>query len=257
MSTNKGERFEGELKKINPKRLSNEDTMDLDNFFLVLALIFNDLKGLISLNRAFGKYYEPSTENEVSVHAGNYVGQLLHLHRLLVGCIHEFLNFLEENQNVFNAYEFQLVLKKVPNVPRTRWLEIVNIALGSNTSPNATKFAKILLKVRNNSAYHYAKSTKTLRRGFTSFFFEDQQTTASDFAYYSLGDSMGTTRFYYADAALRNYLFSEAKDELSDTHDALSDFNSHVEDVKEMIDSMNMAIHQLMKQYIKSRPHRD
>lgn len=249
------ERFAGELDKINPARLEGENSK-LDDFFLVLGLIFNDLKGLSFMHELFLSYFEPPIEGEITVHTGNHVGQQLHIFRLYTGHIHEFLNFLEAHKGVLASNEFRSdILARVPSNPRHTWEEIENIALEKTTDADQSTFAKILKKVRNNSSYHYSQSGKILRKGFHSFFFGQEKILGSEYAYYSLGDNMRTTRFLYVDAAIRNYLLSEAKQDAKSDAEALVAFNEHLNNLQEMVDAMNTCIYFLMKKYLKSRPH--
>ena len=90
--------FKGELSEINPSYLfSNDKSDEIDNFFLVLAVIYNDVKGLILFQKLVMDTYEPPSldPDVVNVHAGEYGGVFIQITKLIIGTIHEFFNFLK------------------------------------------------------------------------------------------------------------------------------------------------------------------
>lgn len=250
------EEFSGELSKISPRRIVRLDKNEIDDFFLVLALVYNDLKGLISLESSFREKYRLPPEGEISAHSGSYNGQTLQIHRLYAGLVHEFLTFLKSNEGIFTKYEFEKdILGRVPSEWRSRWIEILDIALDKTESESASNFAKVIRNIRNNISYHYYQAYKNLRVGFSKFFFDTQKISSNEFAFYSLGENMETTRFYYIDAAVQEYLKSESgKKEGSSSAE---DLKKHVLDIREMMETMNFTIFFLLKGYIKSRPHHE
>jgi len=59
--------FKGELRHIEPSRLIREDTNDLlARFFLVLAVIYNDIKGLTLFEKLVVGTYRKVEPKEVS-----------------------------------------------------------------------------------------------------------------------------------------------------------------------------------------------
>ena len=70
--------FKGELKYIKPYRLIKGDKDDpLARFFLVLAVIFNDLKGLALFEKLVSDIYRKEKPEEVSVQVGELGEYLL------------------------------------------------------------------------------------------------------------------------------------------------------------------------------------
>lgn len=106
--------FTGELREIPPSRLFSENEKDdLANFFLVLAVIFNDIKGLLSFQELLVDKYGRPEPGEKSVHAGEFWGLHIQLTRLLLGTLHEVLKFLEQHQKEISSPEFKAILAKI------------------------------------------------------------------------------------------------------------------------------------------------
>ena len=68
----------------------------------------------------------------------------------------------------------------------------------------AVEVRKYLEQVRHNVAFHYHQP-KELRRAYDAHFFDDERSEFNESAYASIGDTMKTTRFYFADAAVSRY----------------------------------------------------
>src|SRR3990167_2660843 len=93
--------FKGELKHIEPYRLIKEDKDDpFARFFLVLAVVFNDLKGLNLFSKLINDTYKKEEPGEVSVHVGELGGIFTQINKLFIGNIREFFEFLKENEKI-------------------------------------------------------------------------------------------------------------------------------------------------------------
>lgn len=240
--------FEGELKSINPERLIGEGKDATEDFFLTLSLIFNDLKGLVLLDKLVRETYRFPNQTEVSAHAGEFSGVRLQIYRLTVGLVREFLGFLEANKSVLKTLEFQLLKKGIPVGPRQQWEEIEAVALNKDLLPGTSEFFDTLYRIRDKIAFHY-QSEKILRGSFKKFF-KEKKIEQSRVAYYSIGHTMSSTRFYYADAAAQEYISSKL------AGIETNQFAEHQERLYEFIDRMNIAVFHLLDQYLKRRPHR-
>lgn len=199
--------FVGELKKIDPKLLIPEKGKDVvSDFFLTLAVIFNDLKGIGLFDQLLADNYRKPDREELTVHCGEYGGVYIQLYKLVIATLHEFFGFLEKNKKILFCREFKSVLSNLPNSTRRQWDIIVNISLGKTEAD--TDFTRTLQFVRDNAAFHYYQSSKILNRGFVSRFHESERVrqNKNEFAYYSVGDDIEHTRFFYADAAMEEYL---------------------------------------------------
>ncbi|HUO50084.1 MAG TPA: hypothetical protein VMU25_00715 [Candidatus Paceibacterota bacterium] len=247
MGSDSKREFARDLQKINPRRLIGRASENTEEFFLSLGLIYNDLKDLIFFDVILNEIYRIPDANklEISAHAGEFSGIRNHIFRLEISMTHEFLNFLRKNSQVFESLEFKDILSRLRKAQRDRWLEIQNVAMGESPSKAASEFVKFLLRVRNNFTFHYEDAGKTLRKGYVNFFFKGEKSEANEFAYYSLGENMRDTRFYFADAAVQ-----QAVRQISEDDEA----QSQNENLGAFIKSMNETIWPLMRAYIRSRP---
>lgn len=239
-------KFEGNLSKIKPELLIKENTKDgLSDFFLVLSEIYNDFKGLVYFHVLISDLYEEPASDEITYHAGEYGGLKLQIYKMMSATIHEFFEFLKENTNVTDTTEFKMLTQKMSSSKQNQWKEIVAIATEKSTE--GSEFSKILTKIRHNAAYHYYDSAKSLRKGFITRFHKREKTqkNKNEFAYYSLGTDMQHTRFFYADAAVQEYLFEISADG--------TDTTKHQLKFSEIIESMNDTLTALLTAYLKNR----
>lgn len=239
--------FKGELRHIEPYRLIRENTDDpLARFFLALAVIFNDIKGLTLFEKLVVDTYRKTEPKEVSVQAGELGGIFTQINKLLISNVREFLDFLKENEKILSSLEFKEVLLKTNKNIQSRWENITDIAFGQ--SPESSDFTKHLILIRNNVAFHYNQSGKELRKSFCNYFYKKETFNRNDLAYYSIGETMEDTRFFYADAAVQEYLglIVNIKSEKFDI--------KYREEIIRIISDMNFTISRLLKTYLKNRP---
>ena len=193
-----------EIKKLN---LSE----DIDEFYLVLAVIFNDLMGIIAFYRFVEQHRKPEV-GEVSSHAGDYNALRVQLLKILISYFNEVTLFLRKNEDMLKHDKImthiralnesdQYVLKKL--------YALAEIQSEVDLTEEGKKFVEFFLKVRNNAGYHYYQSGQNLTAGFRYHFFEIDNTTnlQNKFAYYSYRRSeFDAIRYYYADAAVDGYI---------------------------------------------------
>lgn len=239
----------GELKRINPKNLivtGKED--EVENFFLILGVFYNDLKSLtFHIIETNNKFLE-NKPGEISIKNGEYGGIRFHLDRLTIGILHEFFNFLKEKKAILKTGEFSFLYNKLNHNLKNKWATIVKISSGEDPSNKSDSFSKALLFIRNNLAFHYSKSAKVLRKGFIDFFYNDPKNSNNERAYYSIGNTMRDTRFFYCDAAAQRATTSQVNERMG-----LDEYNSKF---REVIHDINLTIMALMKEYIRQRPSR-
>jgi hypothetical protein len=236
--------FEGNLKKIDPARIIREEARSaFDDFFLVLAYIYNDLKGLTFFQIQMTEKYRVPRPGEITYHAGEYGGFNLQLYRIVIATIHEFFEFLKKNKGILSTGKFYLIKNKLSPQSQKIWSEIVDIALGK--IPESSNFTNVLLRIRNNIAFHYFDANKNLRKGFIDRFFKKERTelNGNQYAYYAFGKEMAHTRFFYADAAAQEFIFNVSQD-TADTN-----FQDVIGPV---IHNMNETLFSLLKEYIQS-----
>ncbi|MFA5000833.1 MAG: hypothetical protein WC531_01230 [Candidatus Paceibacterota bacterium] len=229
--------FPGVLKDISPRLLIDEkNKKEIQSFFLILGLIFNDLKGLVFFQKLIEDNYRKPREDEVSVHTGEYNGLIAQADKLLIATVGEFFKFIEKNKSVINSLPFLLLIKNLDSNIRNKWNDLIILDQGS------TILSKIA-RVRSNVAFHYDNSMEELRRGFIDSFFSKKKDLAQHVrAYYAFGDDMEHTRLYYSDAAAQDYVNS-----LIGVEDRVK--------ITESIEDMNKTIQSLLKAYMESLKH--
>lgn len=241
-------RFLGELEFISPTKLISNIPNETDDFFLILALIYNDLKAVTFLDHIRNTNYEKVNKAEISAHAGEHYGLIIFHCKQTASLINEFLLFLNKNKTVFTEPFFQRILLRMDKVQRKYWKEIQSLAL-SEAEPNKNSYVYTLARIRNNIGFHYDHSKQELRRGFINFFYEQEKDERNKRAYYSLGNNMQSSRFYYADAAVTSYIALRAR-EIKEREMLFNNFDDYANKVRSTVDSMNKTILSLMSAYL-------
>ena|SRR3989344_4920076 len=239
--------FDGELQYLESYRIIPEGKDDkIADFFLVLAEVFNDFKGIDFFEKLIINQYRFPPPQEVSVHQGEYSGLLTQTRKIFIGNLREFLEFLKENKEILQTTEFRDVLDKTNKDIQRRWKNIVDIAL-ERESEDIHNFTKYLKEVRNNVASHYYQP-KGLRIAFCNFFHKKRKIEQNKLAYYYIGETMETTRFFYADAAVQEYLRSTTQQ-----NEIGFDYKYKTE-IGAILGDVSLTILRLLKAYLKNRP---
>lgn len=244
--------FEGELSWIHPNKLVSENSFNkLESVFLGLGVIYNDLKGFIFLEKTLIDFYRKPAGDEISVQTGNYAGTLVQVKRLISSTVNEFFIFLEKNQDIFAGKEFREILSRIPNDKKDLWTGLNEAAVGNLTK--VSKQIKALAIIRNNITFHYDHSGKQLRSGFLSRFLGEYEDSRKNKAYYSIGDTIGDTRFYFADAAAEESMYLAVGKKVKG--DSRSDKSIREFDVlmRNAIEAISITISSLLKNYIQIR----
>lgn len=241
--------FPGILKKIAPRRLIKEGRNDgVENFFLVLGLIYNDLKNLHFHIIQTKNFFDNSNKTEVTINSGEEGGIIRHLERLVVSTVAEFFEFLYKNREVLETKEFQLLLQELNQQQRDYWGTLVEISKRSSGSiEEADDFVRILISIRGSFTFHYYNAGNALRKGFIDFFYKQEKKEVNKQACFSFGASMSETRFFYCDAAAMTAYFNQI--ERVYTPDDFTDR------ILEIIKKMTFTMSILTNTYIKKRPY--
>lgn len=172
---------------------------------MTIGCIYNDLK---DLNLIYLDIVNKSElpDFKVDPYTGEYAGLKNHLLRLIISTLFEALEFLEKNRELMDYDNFKKLLASAPWQIREIWQELREATLDKNAK--GSKFKKLLCQIRANVTYHYFQSANVLRNSYIEFFTSRSKNKLNDYAYYSAGENMQTTRFYYADAAIDEYLSS-------------------------------------------------
>lgn len=186
-----------DLERFDPKAFTarHKSERECANFVLALALAFNDLKDLLSW---LSRLNEEAPEHQISKERGAFGGAHTHLLRLLIGTLHEIMYLIEKNPAIVDGEVLGAVVKKLSKRKRASWLLLVDSARASS-GPNRGKDAKFLVNIRNAVAFHYGP--KALGNGYEQAFFGRK-----DDPFISRGESIRSTRFYFADRAAQAYM---------------------------------------------------
>lgn len=228
------------LESIPPSKIIDKSNInDIDNLFLSLGLIFNDLKGIILFNDILKKEYIKPKDNEISAHGGEYAGIQLQILKLSVALVDEFFLELEKNKEIIKSLRFQLIKNGLNKELKNKWNNIMNIVLNPGKDPN--NYLSKIARIRNNIAYHYDHSGTQLRNSFIKRFFDKPKDKSNEKAYYSMGGTIETTRYFYCDAVIHEYINEHLKIESFD----------YIDKTNKITRDMSMLIVNLMKNYYK------
>ena len=179
-------------------------TSPLGRLILVLAVAFNDLKGIIVFSRFLRGEARLET-GEMLSSRGQYIGLAMQMARFMAGVVHELMVELKEELKTIESEAFRKILEALTPQASKSWQAMLAVARGDNPSSKADSYSHMLLLVRNSVAFHY--SGKALGRGYREHF-DDTSRPHSTRAVFSDGTSMEDTRFFFADAATEQTLAS-------------------------------------------------
>ncbi len=215
-------------------------SQDLCNFVLALALIYNDFKDILHVNVILKKV-KPTGSFIVSRTWGAYSGMEWHLFRLISSILHELFKLIESNQELLSDPFFKGMLRRLPSPVQSDWRTLVDIALGAKRHD---KVGRILLLIRNKVASHY--DLKCISTGYEKHFRGSSAGLPGiqDYAFASIGSTMRSSRFYFADAAAQGYLRSIFD---SDSLDKI------MMEVFQLLDPFNVALLNIVSGFIQAR----
>lgn len=222
--------------------VSREGNSDEEGFFLALALVFNDLKGLAVFAAILNR--SDHDRAEVSGRAGQWSGMVVQIDRLASGILWELFQLVGKHQHVVESSLFRELLSEMPKECRDAWKLIQELSTGNVRSRDPMALA--LCRIRNAGAMHYW-DPKALTEGFRRAFFEEPINARNEMALFSLGHDLEATRFYYADAAAEAMLHTQASDA------GVADFKAGFDVV---LNNVNQAIYSLVARYLGTRSKR-
>lgn len=238
-------KFTDELDKIDPKRLiARENNDNVGKFFLVLGVFYNDLKGLLFHLRQLEDFFQDTPKNVPSPMGGEFGGMKIHLERLMMSTVYEFLTFLEKNADIMETTEFKLLLDALNKDLQERWDLLRQIAKDEKKQPQSN-FGKALFFIRNKTAFHY--DPKIISKGFVGYYHEDKKHFGNEVAYYNVGETMETTRFYYCDGAVQRSTQGQIEKFMKP--------DLFMKDFSKTISDLNFSLMYLLREYIRQRPY--
>ncbi len=226
------------LQTFDPKAFVGDSNVpqDICNFVLALALIYNDCKNGIFSNLLLTDL-KPAGEPHPSRSWGAYGEIKVHYLRLHFALIHELLKLIADNEKAIKHLFFVSVIKELPRRVRDSWSALVDASLEKQTS---SPLNKALLMIRNKVSFHY--DPKELYRGYRYHFFKGAALAEPVFV--SRGNSMRSSRLYFADAAADGYLRSQVENkDASELMNRLADITG----------DLNQAIMQIVDRFIQKR----
>lgn len=243
----------GKLHKIKPDSLINKDELinEIDSFFLTLALVHNDLKGLFYFDR-FIEDNKPTDLKKVSGSVGEYAGLKLQVFKLVSSCVHEIMLLIEKNDSIISSDRFLGYVNRLSRQDLDIWRLLLNVTHRTDLEKQDEKnekFRNLLIKIRSNVTFHYYQTAKPLAIGYRDHFLKHRQGQADsyNFAFYSLQKtSFDNNRFYYADAALEGYLKN-----CIGTFDDINHFSIIIYNLSAEISKVIVG---LLDQYLKEKP---
>ncbi len=241
--------FHSELCDISPRRLVGNTPDDLEDFFLVLGLIFNDLKGILFFGVNLEAHYRDPRAGEISAHAGEFSGYRVQQYILLASLVREVIAFIKKNEQLIRSPKFRLLLLRTRPLAQKRWEEFFEVVVSDQVQEKST-FAYSLMLIRNNVGFHFDQSTKNLRDGFKHFFYEIEKDERNTRAYYSVSDRMKETRFYFIDAAVQGYVYKKAKETKQKKEETEMSFEQHHKELNKMVGDLNSVLLALLSEYI-------
>lgn len=226
--------FEGQLIGVFPDLLIDKtEDNQYESFFLILGMVYNDLKGLILFQKLIEDTYRKPDLNEVSIQ-GEYGGLILQTNKLIISTIAEFLIFLDKSRKITSSIKFVLLMKELSQDKRNIWAKL------NDPTPDSTSILSSFAKIRSNITSHFDHSMTQLRYGFIeSFYGEHKDLAQRKEAYFSLGSDMASTRFYFSDAAVQGYI-------------NLCLTEKDIAKIGEFVDDMNSTLQAILKIHLKS-----
>lgn len=228
----------GRIEKFDPRVFaSNEEwPAAVCNFIVSLAVASNDLHDIIMAKVLLKEERDKHEQESDTRYRALSGGVTITLLRVQVGVIHELLNLVAANSSVLRSGPFKRVYRKLSSDSRESWDRICEAAL---TKSQPGSVSQALLLCRNKVGFHY--DSKQIGRGYRRRFLSDS--SGSD-PLLSRGGYMAARRFYFADAAVEQYI--------SDLAD-----NSNIEDAflgrGQLIEDINRALYELVTCFVTAR----
>lgn len=228
----------GDLQKFDINVITSIDfaSKEENAFVIALAVVFNDMKDYFWVHQMMVEN-PPSNPDEISAYRGQVSGMSNFVLKHLIGLFWEFTILLKENQSVLNANTIKFVESKLGKTTKEYWddLKVISILHKSKMRESDKKVVNCLVKIRNNMSHHYY-GIKNFSDGICCY---KENGGADSKTYFSVGDRMEKTRFFFADAASQFYM-KKVMDEC-ETNDV---------EIIEYIKKMNQALRYFVEGYI-------
>jgi hypothetical protein len=225
------------LETFDSRAFAPDDTysQQVCDVVLSLALVFNDLKDVLVAHDLLATA-APKERAAISPEVGEYNGLVLHLVRLHIGIVHELTEMLAANRAAIEDKTFQRVVTRLSSSGRNAWRAVIEAV--DAKGPSKDPLGKFLYFARNKISFHYDR--KEISRGYTRAFLGKSDRVP----YISRGDTLATSRFYFADAAAEEYMRTVG-DPIGDDEFAVS--------IVKLIKHVTFAIHEIVVNFVNGR----
>jgi hypothetical protein len=203
-------------------------------FVLALAVIYDDLKDIAQADHLLASE-APASPDEYTRERGQLAGIQAHIRRHLAATIYELLRLVEGNLGILSEPAFAVTARNLPKDIRAEWESIAAVAENREAKGS---LAEALHFVRDKVGFHYDR--KELLRGYQIHFSEDPARPA----FISRGDSLQSSRFYFADAAAQAYFRVQL---------AVHDPSEYFSWGSPLVRAVNRALHELVIAFIQRR----
>lgn len=224
------------LQTFDPRVFIGEDRecQEVCDFVLSLALVYNDLRDfwLLRLELPTLKGKEATS---ISPQRGEAAGILIHFSRIIAGMTEELLDLIRKNRRCTISPLFQRALRRMGSDGRSCWAALESVAEGKSSK---SSLGRSIALVRNIVGYHYIAGQ--LGVAYRARFGES---TDSLVPFLSRGRSLGSTRFYFADAAAEEYLVGQ---------DARAAFEA-ASNPATILDKLRVALYSVVVSFIDER----
>lgn len=194
------------LSSVDPAALVRDARNEVDQLFLSLALAYNDIKGLTWYDHLLHGA-RPDDATEVSAFNGQRVGIHVQLARFRAAILREVFYMLHARSELLESDEVTEIVSSLDARQLQRWNWLVGLALRKDE--DAGRLAQGLELIRHVT-FHY-KDGAALANGYLAHFADASGRPETAAAYFSDGDTMEQTRFYYADAAAQQAMRAQGR----------------------------------------------
>ena len=140
---------------------------DLGNFILLLAAVFNDLKGVAYVVERLRD--AAPIANQDLAWRGQVSGMWTQTTRVMAGILYELMVVIKEHEEIVDSPEFRKLVAGLPSQWRSAWNRVQRIARSQDRVPNVTGAdSQLLVRLRNTVGFHY--SAKVVAKGYREHF---------------------------------------------------------------------------------------
>lgn len=236
--------------RLDPKLLLRGESDQVGKLFLRLAQVFNDLKSLIATMFWMGE--RRPAESDPEHHRGEFNGHNAFVTRYVAGIIRELIGLIFKNEELIKGPEIAALTAELTGEHREAWKALTDIAWAGDAELKLKGVYKALKAVRDKVAFHH-DDLKVLADGYDRHFAKDPNDERFTRAWVSQGNTMQTTRYFYADAAAIGAV-ENATGMTQEEWDSLLTGDKRLPGGEDgLAPKVNMALHELIGLFVDAR----